>query len=110
MSVATNDANSEILYRTYHDRNRDGPISDAVVEALAVVENVEPEDLDVRLYDSVDGDALDSLYRTTAERSERLSVTFTIAAYEVEVADDGQVVVRERADDWKQDCGNPASR
>ncbi|NEU55224.1 HalOD1 output domain-containing protein [Halorussus sp. MSC15.2] len=102
MSIATTDANSEILYRANHDRDSDGPVSDAVVEALAAVENVEPQNLDVRLYDSIDGDALECLYETTAERSERLRVTFTISAYEVTIEDDGYIVVRERVDNPEQ--------
>jgi hypothetical protein len=102
MAVATNDASSKILYRTAYDRDRDESISDTVVEALAAVENVEPEHLDVRLYDSIDSDALDELYQTTAERPERLRVAFTIGTYEVTVADNGQVVVRQREDGRNQ--------
>jgi hypothetical protein len=98
MAVATRDANSEILYRTEYDRDRDGSISSAVVEALAAVENVEPENLDVRLYDSVESDALDELYRATAERAEHLRVAFTLGSYEVVLEDGGQIVVRSRSD------------
>ncbi|WP_435177419.1 HalOD1 output domain-containing protein [Halorussus sp. AFM4] len=96
MATTTKNTNAELLYRVKHDRDRDGPLSDAVVEALAAVEGVEPENLDVRLYDSVDGDALDRLYEVTAERGERLRVAFTIADYEVTVHDDGRLAVRER--------------
>lgn len=91
MAVATNDAE---LYRTEHDPD-DGPVTDAVVEALAAVENVEPEDLDLRLYDSVDGDAVERLYETTADRDEHLRVAFTIDTYEVVVDSSGLVVVCE---------------
>jgi hypothetical protein len=97
MAVAPKDANSDVLYRAEHDRN-DGPIGSAVVEALAAVEGVDPKDLDVRLYDSIDGDALEVLYRTAVERGERLRVAFTIAEYEVVVESDGRVIVRERRD------------
>lgn len=98
MAVATNDADSEILYRARHDSTRDGPLSETIVEALAAVENVEPDELDARLYDSLDPEALDALYRTAAERSERLRLAFTIGEYEVVVADDGEFFVRERGD------------
>lgn len=98
MATTTKNTTTEPLYRVTHDRDRDGPLSDAVVEALAAVENVEPDELDLRLYDSVDGDALDRLYEVTAERSERLRVTFSIGDYEVTVQDDGLLEVRDRTD------------
>ncbi|WP_115864432.1 HalOD1 output domain-containing protein [Halorussus litoreus] len=96
MAVATTDAESEILYRARHDRDRDGPMSETIVEALAAVENVEADELGARLYDSFDPEALDSLYETAAERAERLRLAFTIGGYEVVVADDGDFFVRER--------------
>lgn len=92
MPVATNDAE---LHRTEHAPG-DGPITDAIVEALAAVEGVDPEVLDLRLYDSVDGDAVERLYETAADRGERLRLVFTIDAYEVVVDNDGYVAVRER--------------
>lgn len=95
MAVATDDRE---LYRAEHDRDGDRPITDAVVEALAAVEGVDPAALDLRLYDSVDGDAVERLYETTADRDERLRVAFTIDAYEVVVDSDGYVAVRERSD------------
>ena len=98
MATTSKNTSAEPLYRAKHDRDRDGPLSDAVVEALAAVENVEPDELDLRLYDSVDGDALDRLYAVSAERAERLHVTFTVADYEVTVHADGRLAVRERAD------------
>ncbi|NHN60629.1 MULTISPECIES: HalOD1 output domain-containing protein [Halorussus] len=98
MATTAKNTAAEPLYRANHDRDRDGPLSDAVVEALAAVENVDPDELDLRLYDSVDGDALDRLYEVTAERSERLRVTFSIGDYEVTVRDDGLLEVRARSD------------
>jgi hypothetical protein len=102
MAATANDTNSKVLYRTEYGRERDGSISGTVVGALAAVENVDSENLDVGLYDSIESDALDTLYRTAAERSERLHVTFTIGAYEVTVEDDGRVAVRKRGDGPKR--------
>lgn len=98
MAIATNDGNSAVLHRTRHDRDRDGPVSEAIVEALAAVESVEPDELDVRLYDDVDPEALDRLYGTAAERADRLHLSFDIAEYEVVLTDDGDLLVCERAD------------
>jgi hypothetical protein len=98
MAVATTDADSEILHRARHDQARDGPITQTIVEALAAVENVEPDELGTRLYDSVDPEALDCLYGAAAERSEQLRLAFTVGGYEVILADDGDCLVRERSD------------
>lgn len=40
------------------------PLSEAVVDAVAAEENVEPEELAQPLYPAVDPDALNSLFRT----------------------------------------------
>lgn len=109
MAVTTNDADSKLLHETEYDQDGNSSISDAIVEALAEVESVEPENLSMRLYDSVDSDALDSLYQTAVERPERLRVAFTIDSYEVVVEDGGRVLVRERDDDRKQDSRSRAS-
>jgi hypothetical protein len=98
MAVASNDADSEILYRARHDQTCEGPISETIVRALAAVENVEPDELGTRLYDSVDPEALDCLYGTAVERSERFRLAFTVGGYEVIVADGGDCLVRERSD------------
>ena len=93
MAVTTNDTGSAVLYRARHDRGCDETLSESIVRALAAVENVEPHELGLRLYDSLDPEALDRLYETTAERPERLRLAFTVAEYEVAVTDD-QVLVR----------------
>ena len=95
MAIVTNDANSTVLYRARHDGGGDGPISESIVEALAAVENVQPDQLGTRLYDSLDPEALDCLYGTAVERSEGFRLAFTISGYEVVVADDGRLLVRE---------------
>jgi hypothetical protein len=107
MAVATNGTDSEVVYRTRHDRD-DGPVSEAIVKALAAVENVEPTDLDVRLYDSVDPEALDRLYETAAERSERLEVSFTIGGYVVVVTGVGDILVSESSEP-RTEQGRPSS-
>lgn len=100
MAVASSDADSEVLFRARHDRDSDGPISETIVEALAAVENVEPDELGTRLYDSFDPEALDRLYGSAAERSEELRVAFTIGGYEVLITDDGDFLVRGSGDGY----------
>lgn len=96
MAISTNDGNPTVLYRTRHDRDCDGPVSEAIVRGLAAVESVEPDELDVRLYDEVDPEALDRLYGTAAERSDRLRLSFDVGGYEVVLTGDGDLLVCER--------------
>lgn len=66
------------------------PLSQAVVEAVAGAEAVDPLDLEVPLYEAVDPDALDALFQsqdTTVEGN----VRFRYYGYEVAVSGDGHV-------------------
>ncbi len=71
----------------------DERVSDAVVRAVAGAEGVDPVDLDVRLYDVLDPDALDRLFRgdSTVGR-----VEFTYTGYEVAVHADGRLELADR--------------
>ncbi|WP_123537820.1 HalOD1 output domain-containing protein [Halosimplex salinum] len=73
--------------------------SRAVVETVATIEGIESTELTAQLHDSVDPEALDSLYHTSSERSGPLRVTFTFAGYEIVVVDGQRVTVRERSED-----------
>lgn len=63
-------------------------LSEPVMEAIAAAENVEPGEVSTPLYDVIDPDALDALFRDTNG-----SVTFTYRDYEVTVDDSGHVAV-----------------
>jgi len=69
--------------------------SELVVDAVATREGVDPLDLDVPLYDSIDVDDLDSLVATDTEGAPEspVRVTFTYYGYEVTVASDGSVAL-----------------
>lgn len=69
-------------------RTENGSISETVVVAVAEARGVDPTELDPRLYDFVDPDALDSLFR-----SDEGSVAFTMAGCHVTVYGSGRVVV-----------------
>ena len=68
--------------------------SEAVIDAVANAEGVEPTDLRP-LYDALDPDALDSLFqpRGHASRSTRGQITFEYHGYEVHVDESGQVTL-----------------
>lgn len=60
-----------------------------VVRAIADIEGVAPEDLDFRLYDVIDPDALDAL----AEHSNGWKIEFVANGHDVLVTGDGRIVV-----------------
>ncbi len=69
-------------------------LSQAVVHTLAHARGVEPTDLDVRLFDSVDPDALDDLFAPADGATDRSgSVTFEIAGCRVEIEGASRVLV-----------------
>lgn len=57
---------------------------------MAEAEGVEPADLEFRLQDEIDADALDAFQ---AHEGESWTVGFEVDDHHVEVADDGTVVV-----------------
>lgn len=71
------------------------PLSQTVVDAVADVKGIDPADLDERLYDCLDPDALDRLFAPveadTADRDGM--VVFTMAGCRVEVQSDRVVLV-----------------
>ena len=66
-------------------------VSEAVVDAVADAKGVDPLDLDP-LYDTVDPDALDSIFRH-ASGTASAELTFEMAGCEVLVREAGEVVV-----------------
>ncbi len=92
MAIATPSAevDAPTLYRTRHDPDSSEPISRSIYTALAAVEGVTPTDLEVQLYDCVDVEAIDDLYRAHTDEWE---LTFTVEEYAVRVRGDGEVAV-----------------
>lgn len=73
------------------ERAIDGsPVSTVVIEAIADVESVEPTELDVTLYDSID---LDALERLCEGAGEDLVLEFAIEEYRVRVRGSSAVIV-----------------
>ena len=69
-------------------RARDQRVSTAVIEAVASEEGVDPVDLREPLFDAIDPNALETLFRNGAGR-----VTFEYHGYEVTVDSDRNVDV-----------------
>lgn len=64
--------------------------SEAVIEAVAAVEEIQPWDLEPPLYDTLDPDALDSLLTGVSARSR---LEFDYHGYTVVVEDGGTVII-----------------
>ncbi|MFC7071073.1 HalOD1 output domain-containing protein [Halobaculum lipolyticum] len=78
----------ELLAPSRTDARR--PVSERVVERVAAAEDRAPDELDPRLHDAVDPDALD---RIVAGGTADTTVTFRFHGYVVTVAGDGTVEV-----------------
>lgn len=73
-------------------RQIDSP-SEAVIDAVADREGVDPTELTVPLYEAIDPDALDAIVQTGPEADPSLRVEFDYYGYAVVVTGDGSVRV-----------------
>lgn len=72
-----------------------------IIERIAASEGVDPIDMDMRLYDSIDVDALQSLIDGIAERdgTSEVQVNFSVSEYSVSIDSiDGIAIDIERRD------------
>lgn len=69
------------------------PPSISVVEAIAEAEGVEPSALHPPLYQVVDPDALDALFKTDGSMAVGNRVSFVYRGYRVVVEDQGRISV-----------------
>lgn len=67
-------------------------MSEKIVEMVAAREGVDPVDLDPRLYQAVDPDALDQLFQSSREDAD-LEVAFTYSGYEIVARSDAELSV-----------------
>lgn len=68
-----------------------GQMSHAVLTAVADAEGVDPIDLDRPLYEAIDPDALDSLFRPDGTPRTDGRVRFSYYGYEITVHADGRL-------------------
>lgn len=77
------------------------PPSIAIVEAIAAIEGVPSNDVEFTLYESVDPEALDTLFEEgtdTTTRDTDVVAEFQINDYTVDVTSDGTLTVNAPAD------------
>lgn len=76
-----------------------------IVERIADRAGVDPEDLDVLLYDVIDPDALEALTNGAGDRRPQASlrVEFTYYGYTVTVDENGRILIDEQPSEAKTD-------
>lgn len=82
-------------YVFHHDPESTATITTTIVHALAQIADTDVSQGEFSLYDSVDPDALDRLFRTKADGTERSGghVAFTALEHEVYVYANGDVII-----------------
>lgn len=70
------------------------PLSTVVVEALAAATGADATAVDFHLYDAIDFDALDSLYRHAQQTGKTWKLEFDVDGHDVIARSDGHVTVR----------------
>jgi len=89
----------------YATHDADGPaeFSTTIVHALADLAGVDVTETRHRLYDSIDPDALDRLFRPRLDGTPRGDghVVFTVWNYRVTAYSDGRIAVEAPAPEWQ---------
>lgn len=87
-----------VVYRAQHDIHGDEELSTSVLLALDSLPEFDMEG-DQTLFDHVDLDALDNIFRPVENGTPTGQVTFTVDTYEVTTTAAGEIVIREQPDD-----------
>lgn len=89
-------SNDASVHRTWFDGEESTSITYGVVEAIATLDNTTPTEIDLMLYDAIDPDALNALYRRAQKPGgEPWKIEFGIEQYEISVRSDGGITVRD---------------
>lgn len=88
------ESNNSGLVRASYDPEETESLSVTIVEAVAKAKGISAENLDDRLFDVVDPDALDRLFRPTDAMTNEAEVRFIIDNHAVVIQNTGDVFVR----------------
>ncbi|MFC7203209.1 HalOD1 output domain-containing protein [Haloferax namakaokahaiae] len=82
-------------YHVQHDPSGPAKLSTTVIHALADAMGIDVSDSGFSLYDSIDPDALDSIFSPTADGTPRPPghVAFCVAGYQTTVYSTGDIVI-----------------
>lgn len=83
------------VYRATHDPNGPARLSTTVIHALADCLGIDVTDARISLYDAVDPDALDALFRPRTDGRPRCdsSLSVTVRDHYVTVSSDGEILI-----------------
>lgn len=89
-------SHSPSVYRVEHDSDDPAALSTTVVHALADCMGIDVTDSRLSLYDAVDPDALDSLFRPCHDGTPRNggTLSFPINGYHVTVDSSGEILIK----------------
>ncbi len=92
---STSQSRSPSLYRATHDPNGPAALSTTVIHALADCMGVDVTDSRISLYDTVDPDALNELFRPRHDGTPRTggTLTFVVDGHHVTVRGDGEIQI-----------------
>ncbi len=84
------------IYRAVHDPDGPAALSTTVIHALADSMGVDPTAGRISLYDAIDPDALDAIFRPRHDGTQRSGgqVSFVVADHLVIVSSDGEVLIK----------------
>jgi len=82
-------------YYVKHDFDGSAKLTTTLTHALSDVSGIDVTDTGFTLYDHVDPDALDQLFKPTKDGSQRMNgmLTFTVWGHQVTVYSDGQIAI-----------------
>lgn len=83
------------VYRAVHDPDGPATLSTTVIHALADSMGVDPTAGRISLYDAVDPDALDAIFRPQHDGTPRTGghLSFVVSDHQVTVKSDGEVLI-----------------
>lgn len=90
------EADDSVVYQTEHDPADGTELSTSVLMALDSTPGFDIEDSDSIVFDTIDLEALDDLFRPATESQPCGHVTFPADEYKVTVTAANQITVRER--------------
>lgn len=94
-STSASQSPSPPVYRATHDPHGPARLSTTVIHALADCLGIDVTDARISLYDGVDPDALDALFRPRDDGWPRRgsSITVTVRDHYVTVSSDGEILI-----------------
>lgn len=87
-----------VVHRSQHDIHGGQELSTSVLMALDTLPEYDVESGDAIVFDNVDLDALDEIFRPVEGTSRSGHVTFVTGDYEVTAGADGEITIRELPD------------